>query len=721
MKEVATMKLVGLLLLALLPVVCRADVSPEFLAETEQEVTDGEQFDEDTPKSDKGIKMFFAGRIGKDGRPKKLNMAKVKELAKKKALAKEIMTSMTTPDANGTLPNVPAVIIEPDTTLARLWYPPPSTKQDWREFFHAESERGKKNGVRNELPSPETQYVYLDFDPYATYSVNIVNMEGEKIGEFGPFHGYQYREFEQELIVDRLRRDYHLYNVEFVTRKPKKEYGPYTTIKFNANDFPTGENAISTLVFPATGEVRLFSVLFGLAEGIDYLNLIRDDYVRVNGNVWSFLVELDPTGALFELYTGITLPVINRRQALMAALSRVTINQSANTASHELGHALGLRHHDAFGAPGDGLPVTGRPESIAYYQPYPGPILANETILHLMASSAVVGIEAMSYTDHARTDRFFSERSSIKLTLAEGCGNFMTEKEAKQYGSVLKGMEIPEFYVQNPIEEGENKGGRYLRIDTINIAGHFDYHDEVDGYRLYLKEDRIFTAEVISFSSTLKYRVMTTLTLFKVSKNGHRRVVANNDFPFESFDPMILDFKVPETGTYVLAVAVQQHIPIDRDQDAEIDDLYSVKHLGGEDFLHGEYNLLIYNHHEEIQKYKYRDDHKFCFPTKKVYHSPSYESHDDPHPKPYSSSSDNEHSKEPSKEYSKEGYSDYTEYEHSKESYSDSPEYGDETYSYDSHEYDEEKSSGDYQKDHLRGSSSSGTGGDGDAEKWDAP
>ena len=295
----------------------------------------------------------------------------------------------------------------------------------------------------------------------------------------------------------------------------------------------------------------------------------------------------------------------------------------------QLGHVLGLRHHDAFGAPGDGLPDTGRPSVNSYYSPYPGPTLADETALHLMASTAVLGIDVLDFPNVAQDDRFFSERSSVKLSFAEGCGHFLTEKEAKQYGTVIDGMEIPEFFVQNPVMEGENSGGRYLRIDAVNIAGSIDHVNEVDHYRLYLKKDRVFSAEVISYASTLDDRVMTTLTLLKVSNDGRREVVAANDFGLESFDPHIIDVLVPETGTYVLAVAVQQTIPIDREQDGSFDQLVSVKKLGGEDFLTGEYNLLIYNHHDPIQKHRYRPDQDVCMKSKKKgYGSSSYHSGD---------------------------------------------------------------------------------------------
>lgn len=670
-----------LLLLFLLPLFCHAELQQRKASEVADILNEE-------------IKDFYAGQSGqaraRTGRFKHLNMQKVKAHNKAKKFANTAQSNQlrgspaadaisSNETADAALDILPPLVIEPDTPLASLWYPPPSTKKGWKEYFETETEDADKYGVKNSLPSPETQCVYLDFNQKAPYTVDILNTVGDSVGKFGPFHGYYYTKYEKEAILDRLNRDYHLYNVYFTLDKPKHDKEPYTTIRFNANDFPNTECPIKTQVVNPLGAppglLRVASVLFGLAPGIDYLNLIRDDLVRVQANLWSFLVEIDPTGALFTLYTGI--PVANKKK-LEAALSFVTINQSANTASHELAHALGLRHHDAFGAPGDGLPITGRPAADAYYAPYPGPTLADETTLHLMATSVVLGLGALDWPDIATDDRFFSERSSVKLSLAEGCGNFMSEREAKEYGTEIDGMPIPEFFIQNPIEEGENKGGRYLRIDTVNIAGSIKDKNEVDRYRLYLKKDRVFSAEVISYSSTLKDRVMTTLTLLKVSNNGGRQVVAVNDFGFEGFDPHIFDFVIPETGTYVLAVGVQQTIPIDREPhgvpDGVYDDLYSVKELGGEAFLEGEYNLLIYNHHDPIQKHKYRDDYNLCMPTKKKElskHSGSHSGH-------YYSSEDDYH-----------------------HSYSISHSYDDdESYSTDYHYQESSSSSTDYHKGH---------------------
>ena len=62
---------------------------------------------------------------------------------------------------------------------------------------------------------------------------------------------------------------------------------------------------------------------------------------------------------------------------------------SATVAAHELGHLVGLRHADSFGP--IGLGINDPPGRDATRPEYPGPALAFETHLHMMASPESVG------------------------------------------------------------------------------------------------------------------------------------------------------------------------------------------------------------------------------------------------------------------------------------------------------------------------------------------
>jgi len=89
--------------------------------------------------------------------------------------------------------------------------------------------------------------------------------------------------------------------------------------------------------------------------------------------------------------------------------------QSANTGSHEVGHNLGLRHHDSI--------AKGVILESDLAAPAPGLVLIRTDVsgtgstLRTMASGASVG---KTLEESATLDSFFSERSAIKLALALG-------------------------------------------------------------------------------------------------------------------------------------------------------------------------------------------------------------------------------------------------------------------------------------------------------------
>ena len=157
----------------------------------------------------------------------------------------------------------------------------------------------------------------------------------------------------------------------------------------NDNEDPTtGPRIILT---PQPGGGFAISIGFGLAENIDFRNRYRSDSVGIGANFWEFAFALE----IFPENVG--LPATPR------GLSRAIINQSSNTASHELGHILGLRHHDSFGPPGSGLPTTGIPAPQQFVPVFPGLQAADETLLHTMATGASVGL---SFTGGTIDNRF---------------------------------------------------------------------------------------------------------------------------------------------------------------------------------------------------------------------------------------------------------------------------------------------------------------------------
>ena len=213
---------------------------------------------------------------------------------------------------------------------------------------------------------------------------------------------------------------------------------------------------------------------------------------------------------------------------------------------HELGHGLGLRHYDAWGPIGGGLPSTGAVEPTRFAPAYLGPSDADETILHIMSSGASSGLPL---SQSANANRFLSERSAIKLAINER-GRFVTDEQANSGQASLKKLQVV-----NPILEGDNADGR-IDVRNIVVEGRIDELGEIDSLTFAGKAGEVFNAEFISDVEGFFFpdwdRVIGKLTLYLQNANGSLTEVARNDGEFESFDAFLLDAVLPEDGTYVL-------------------------------------------------------------------------------------------------------------------------------------------------------------------------
>ena len=399
------------------------------------------------------------------------------------------------------------------------------------------------------LPSADKQRVFLDFNNGGNYTAIVNGVMFEL-----PAHVYTLEE--QMTILERIRKDYEQFNVEITAdagitnmESPEDDIdamsldGEYSTIMFNVDIIPIEIGIVR-------GRITGLSVLFGLADGIDFLNLVRSDTARVNANFWELLVVLDPSGKLFSSLTEIG---INSSDDVEKVLSEAIVGQSANTGAHELGHNLGFRHHDSIGAPGDGIsPSLSR---LSFIPKYTGQRNATETLLHTMASGASVGL---SLAGGAFRDSFFSERSAIKMTLNEAKGEIISEEEAKE-GII----ELPQLEIPNTILQGKNAGTETIETNTLVITGRIEDFTEVDRYRVTLEEGTFLTAEVISlavFGFNDTQSVITRLGLFREAEDGTLFEIANNAQTFEPFDPLLIDIPITETGTYVVAVTSQDRL-----------------------------------------------------------------------------------------------------------------------------------------------------------------
>ncbi|WDI32172.1 hypothetical protein PUV54_03070 [Hyphococcus flavus] len=382
------------------------------------------------------------------------------------------------------------------------------------------------------------QVVYLDFQPgEPTYTFSL-------FGITLTLNDYFYTDEDKEIVKSRIAADYAPYNFEFVLEEPTE--GDYVTLQFNSNDAPCAGTAG---VCPSGG------ILFGSAGEIDFGNDNRSIVAINDANLWPFLNALDPilgrpAGTFIE--DNALIDVIGARtdgpDAVTAdeAARIAVLNQTSNTGAHELGHGLGLRHYDAWGPIGGGLPSTGTPEPASFAPVYDGPADGDETVLHIMSSGASSGLPL---SQAANADRFHSERSAIKLAINER-GRFVTDEQANSGQAKLKKLQVV-----NPILEGENADGR-IDVRNIVVEGRLDELDEVDTLTFSGKAGQVFNAELISNVESFFFpewdSMIGKLTLYKQESNGSLTEVATNDAEFESFDAFLLDAVLPENGTYVL-------------------------------------------------------------------------------------------------------------------------------------------------------------------------
>ncbi|MBB4657591.1 hypothetical protein [Parvularcula dongshanensis] len=453
-----------------------------------------------------------------------------------------------------------------------------------RADFSADSVRfqGSGRAIRRTRTAPQVIYLKFDNTGSPIYPVDVLDYEtGEFLYQLY-LDDYVFTPQDRAAIRDRVAADYAPFDIEIVTTPPAS--GPYATIDYTLNDYfsdgtrPGGTNI--TLYETDSGSYA-FNILFGQAQGIDFGN---DDYATgafSDVNFWNLLYNAFSPGT-FGALSG-----LSPDEAGYATAIR---NQAANTGAHEVGHAVGLRHHDSFGAPDDGLPSTGVPAPGTFIPVYEGPQDGDEAILHLMASGASVGLPLAG---SANQNRFFSERSALKLLLAEDARIADEAALADDKRAGAKRLDLKRTMVPNTIVEGKNAGGKYVAMDTAWVQGSLDGIGDSDEFVFTAKRSMFINAELISFSDTfIENPVIAYLNLYKVERNGSRTLVSQNAQTFEPYDPLLVDIEVPSYGQYVLEVLPQPvayvpngdgtffPIPLDTPENRTL--------------LQGDYDLIVY-------------------------------------------------------------------------------------------------------------------------------
>lgn len=248
----------------------------------------------------------------------------------------------------------------------------------------------------------------------------------------------------------------------------------------------------------------------GLADRIDYRNLVATDVARVFTGNFGFII--DEVG---DRPTQIS--------QLAAALG--------GTAAHELGHNLGLQHHDSYGDPALNPAATGGLQNT-----------------HIMATGST-GLDEAG----REATRTFSTLELAKLEYAAG----LTADPADPI------LEVGAAHGTAGTAQSLAKTSLAISgVNAFSVIGGISAGGENDFYSFVGTAGSLFTANTLS-SALFGSVVDTILTLYKA--DGTTVIALNDDIHYgatfiggsgglQSTDSLNLNVVLPTTGTYYLAV-----------------------------------------------------------------------------------------------------------------------------------------------------------------------
>jgi hypothetical protein len=426
------------------------------------------------------------------------------------------------------------------------------------------------------------QVVFVDFEapsPTFTVALQLLNGTTAPTPFVSPVNGqsvwttFQYTPAERAEILDRMRKDYKGFNIEFTDVRPVS--GDFETSRMNALNISGTPNITAVQVdvngdgvFDPNVDRYGFSILFGQADRIDFGNRNRNDVARTDANLWTFLNQ-----AGYVSIGGVPVndPVVVRG---------LTLDQASATGSHEVGHNQGLRHHDAAGPIGAGINNLGSALSATRFAPvYPGPRAAVDTNLHIMASGASTG-EGID----PRQDPFFGLREAAKLAhneqaplgnteatlmpvgptsltftnLPQIFGNFGDNRGLLSQALLLEqtvlnvpktvtgGLEFTSSIVTGGIETSSVQGS--LALPTVDAAGILL---DIDAYQVRLNRRSLVSIEAFSFAGLVVQYLAIYDSNFNLMTDFYA-TPAVNLFEGEASFPFLLDYVVPRTGNYYI-------------------------------------------------------------------------------------------------------------------------------------------------------------------------
>ena len=249
-----------------------------------------------------------------------------------------------------------------------------------------------------------------------------------------------------------------------------------------------------------------------------------------------------------------------------AATSENFVRLNAKIAAHELGHLMGLRHLDAYGPIGYGVPPMARdgnlPDSTAA-------ISAFETFDHLMGSPASVGTDRFNDLRDLR----FGEREIVKLAFAQvdPAASTVQETSAMHNNLALADQQAQRLsWVSMTVPNAALDGlyaSKNLYVQALDVTGSISAdalgRSQSDFYALTGRSGQLISIEVMSQGLTrlddgnAASMIDSVLRVYDSSGNllQLRDGVAENDNQFEGTDSSLLDLVLPADGVYYVEVS----------------------------------------------------------------------------------------------------------------------------------------------------------------------
>ena len=463
-----------------------------------------------------------------------------------------LVGSASSVDPNITVMDRFAAQVEPSTVL-HLDLMQAESMNDFLTTARSRRRRYRKDGRREGKKS----LIYLQLDPIDPYyQVDV-------------FHYYSY-DFcytlqvprrhltpkQKEEIKKRMEADYAAFDsFEFTTEEPKSNPFdvPYSTVQFFFEpafyDFSMYGSFFQILSDCDSGSPYVYDYyadfLGGLAENIDFLNTNKKDRAVLDSTDFiDFLIQVDPSGRALESYFPLTR---QGSETVEEYVDKLVVNGASNIGSHELGHILGLRHHDSFGPIGKGK--SGRP---------------NEFLYHLMNSPAFTwnagfgdALADQVFTNFYSKDSFFSERSALKIQMSLECPIISEDRLKKR--NLRTPMRLPSIVVPNTLLAGDNAdlGDEFL-LKALAVYGSIGRDGEVDTYDFKFQRGSYLTIEVISLVDDKFVDFIDPIVrVFYVDENNNDNLVfvGFNDDDDESYDSLLLDLPIRKSGTYKVSIS----------------------------------------------------------------------------------------------------------------------------------------------------------------------